>query len=1167
MKSVSAGFVHLHNHTEYSMLDGLIRIEDMVKKAREYGMPAVAITDHGNLFGAVEFYSLAMKEKVKPIIGCEFYMAHESHKIHNKSENSPYHLILLCMDEKGYKNMCQLITHSYLEGFYHKPRIDRSLLEKYHEGLLGMSACLQGEIPQLLIEGKHSEAMKRLRWYQDLLGKDNFYLELQENGLPEQTKVNQELLALAEKTGAPLVCSNDCHYLNPGGKAYQDIVLCIQHKKKLDDPDRFQFQTGQLYFRSPEEMKHLFREIPQAIANTMEIADKCQFYFDFSQLHLPRIDLGPNETPEQRLEAEARKGFEQRLSQLRRDPSFNEEKERLYRKRFEHELTVIKDTGFAGYFLIVADMINYARSKGIPVGPGRGSAAGSLVGYSLRITNVDPIRYSLLFERFLNPERKEMPDIDVDFCQLRRPEVISYVTEKFGGETNVAQLITFSKMNARAAFRDVGRVLNFPAQVIDQLTKLIPDEPDITLAKALEKEPQLKEKINSDPKLGELYKNAQQIEGLSRQPGIHAAGVVISDKPITEYMPLYRSSKEPYAVTTQYDGASVVKLGMAKFDLLGLRNLTVIDQTLKMIKQNYGVEINIDEIPLDDDKVYKMISRGETMGIFQMESSGMTQQAMKVAPNKIEDMIALIALYRPGPLGAGEMINDFIECKHGRKKISYLLPELEEILKETYGVILYQEQVMQIAAKLANYTMGEADLFRKAMGKKERAIMEEQREPFIARCLKNGLDKQIAEQIFNLIQEFAGYGFNKSHSTAYAILAYQTAYLKAHYPVEYMCAYLTSEMGDTDKVVQYLNETERMGIKVLPPHINHSYFEFTITGESEKKIVYGLGAIKNVGENAAREIAQVRVEGGAFKSIFDFCERVNLHSVNRKVIESLIKAGAFDGLGANRAQMMAVIDKAIEQGQNLRRSRELGQKDFFQILGPKKGAEKRAPERYPEIEEWDRAELLGYEKEVLGLYLSGHPMLRYQDIVERLGAFSVKDLAGLKADRLVVICGMITSYSERNTRKGERMANFKLEDLSGRVEVVVFPSAFNVSQSALKNVDQPVIVKGRVRHEETIRIIADRVMTLNQAMTELVSVIHLWISLEWVNEELLIHLRDLLKQYPGRGKVILHMFSSNGGEVVLSVPEHFGVRLEESLLKEIEGILGEKTAKMELKIN
>jgi len=1158
------GFVHLHNHTEYSLLDGLIRLEEMVKAASEYRMPALAITDHGNIFGAVEFYELAMKAKVKPIIGCEMYLAKENRHTRDKSEASPYHLVLLCRNEEGYKNLCQLITRSYLDGFYYKPRIDRELLEKYHSGLIALSACLHGEFPQLLLAGKSAEAEKRLRFYQDLFGPGNFYLELQENGLPDQNQANRELVAFAKKLGAPLVCTNDCHYLKPGGKTLQDIVICIQQNKKIDDPDRLQFKTDQLYFRSPEEMKHLFREVPQAITNTLEIADQCQFFFDFSKLHLPGIELGPDQTPELKLEQEARPGFEQRLLKLTREPAFTPEREAEYRKRFEHELIVIKKTGFAGYFLIVAEIINHARAQGIPVGPGRGSAAGSLVGYSLGITNVDPLRYGLLFERFLNPERREMPDIDVDFCKLRRPEIIRYVTEKFGGETNVAQLITFAKMNARAVIRDVGRVLNLPLSLVDQVAKLIPEEQDITLNQALKDEPQLKEKIEADPKLTELFKIASQIEGINRHPGTHAAGVVISDRPITEYMPLYKGSKSHDPITTQFDGEAVVKIGMAKFDLLGLRNLTLIDHTLKMIKQNYGTEINIDEIPLEDQEVYQMISRGETLGMFQLESSGMTQRAMKIAPNKIEDLIALIALYRPGPLGAGEMINDFIERKHHRKPINYLLPELEGILKETYGVILYQEQVMQIAAKLANYTMGEADLFRKAMGKKKKGMMEEQREPFIARCLKNGLNKEMSERIFDLIQEFAGYGFNKSHSTAYALIAYQTAYLKVHYPVEYMCAYLTSEMGETEEVVKYWNEAERMGIKNLPAHINHSCWEFTIDNH---KIVYGLGAIKNVGENAAREIERVRKEGGPFKSIFEFCERVDLHAVNRRVIESLIKAGAFDGLLATRSQMTAVIDPAMEAGQNLRRSRELGQEDFFQILTRKTESKNTAPDRYPELPEWEKAELLGYEKEVLGFYLSGHPIVRYQDLLERMGVISVQEFLSQKPNRPVVICGMISGYSERITRKQERMANFKLEDLSGRVEVVVFPGAYQLSQQALKAQDQPVMVKGRIRQEETIRLIAEKVLTINQTLEELVGVIHLWISLEKASEELLHRLREILKQSPGQSRVMMHLLSGNGGEAVLSLPGDFGIKPEESLLRKVDEIFGGKTVKMELKVN
>jgi len=1176
----SAGFVHLHNHTEFSMLDGLIRVEDLIQASSDYKMPAVAITDHGNIFCAVEFFDLAMKAGIKPIIGCELYLAKESRIHKDRSEGSPYHLIVLCADEVGYKNLCQLITLGYLEGFYYKPRIDWELLEKYGKGLIGLSACLQGEIPQLLLAGKNKEAEKRFGHYQEVFGKGNFYLELQENGLEEQLKANRSLVELAQKTGGALVCSNDCHYLRPGEDKLQDILICIQNHKKIEDQDRFRIKTDQLYFRSPEEMKHIFRELPQAISNTLEIADKCQFFFEFKKLHLPKIETQGDETVEEKLEVVARTGFEKRLVQLKnKDPKFSE-KEAEYRNRFNYELEIIKKTGFASYFLIVEDFIGYARRNKIPVGPGRGSAAGSLVAYSLGITNVDPIRYGLVFERFLNPERKEMPDIDVDLCQQRRAGVIKYVSEKYGGEAYVSQLITFSTMKAKAVIRDVGRVLNLPLKVVDEIAKLIPEHPqeqeslsglqeeESVLKKALKEEPRLKEKIESDPKLEEMFKYAVQLEGIHRNPGTHAAGMVISDQPITEYMPLYKGSKPNDPVVSHFDMNSVAKLGLAKFDLLGLRNLTMIDQALKLIKENRGVEIDIDEIPLDDPEVYALISKGETAGIFQMESKGMAQLAIRLEPSRIEELIAIIALYRPGPLRSG-MVDDFVERRHGRKKIDYLLPQLKEILEETYGVILYQEQVMQIAVKLANYTMGEADKLRKAMGKKDVEVMEAERVPFITRCVAKGLDKSVAEHIFELIKKFAGYGFNKAHSTVYAMIAYQTAYLKAHYPIEYLTALLTSEIGNTDEVVFYLKECESLKIKIEPPHINTSYWQFII---KEGKIIYGLGAIKNLGESAIEEIVKVRDREGVFSSLFDFCERVDLRVVNRRAIESLIKAGAFDGLGATRSQMMAVLDQAMEAGQSLKRSRDQGQADIFQLLGEKgkgkrkgKAVEAEKP-RYPEIPEWEIGELLEFEKEVLGHYLSGHPMVSYQDLMQLLGFMSIKEVSNQASGQSVVACGMVSNYKEKIIRNQERMANFILEDLSGKIEVVVFPNVLQASREELKDTSQAVVVKGRLKQEESPNLIAEAVMSLSQALKDYMNTVHLWLGLDQTQEQQLEKLKELIQEFPGKSKLIIHLYYPERGEVVLGIPERFRIRPEPKFLERLKEIFKEKTSRIELKL-
>jgi len=1153
-------FVHLHTHTEYSLLDGMIRISDLVRTVVSYNMPAIAITDHGNIFGAVEFFKQAESAGIKPIIGCELYMARQTRHSRDRSEGSPYHLVVLCENEQGYKNLCQLITASYLEGFYYKPRVDRELLEKYGKGLIALSSCLQGEIPQLLLAGKEKEAEKRLEWYQAVFGKDGFYLELQHNGLDEQAIVNQRLIQLAERTGAPLVCTNDCHYLKPDGARLQEILICIQQNKKIDDPNRFQIKTDQLYLRSPQEMKHLFRDVPSAIKNTIAIAERCQFYFDFEHIHLPTIELKEGEKIEEKFEKQAKEGFEKRLAELK-ELYGDALREDEYRKRFEYELEIIKNTGFAGYFLIVADFIGYARKKGIPVGPGRGSAAGSLVAYALGITNVDPIRYGLLFERFLNPERKEMPDIDVDFCKERRDEVIKYVTKKYGGETKVVQLITFAKLKTKAVVRDVARILNIPTRLIDQLSKLVPDDAETSLLALAENDPRLKELVESEPRLKEVFSIANEIRGLNRHPGVHAAGVVISDRPIIEYMPLHKSTREhKNVITTQFDGDSVAQLGLVKFDLLGLRNLTVIDQTIKLIKERRGTEINIDRIPLDDPKTFELISRGETAGIFQMESKGMAQLAMKIQPRKIDELIDLIALYRPGPLQSG-VVDEYIARKQGKKPIEYPLPELEEILRDTYGVIVYQEQVMRIAQKIAGYTAGQADRFRKAMGKKEPEIMEAERENFVNGCVKMGYNKSQAEELFEVIKNFAGYAFNKSHSTAYAIIAYQTAYLKAHYPLEYMTMLLSSEMGNADKLIAYLEECKRMGLEVIPPHINTSFWNFSIKDE---KILYGLGAVKNVGKKAVDAIVAEREKNGAFSSLFDFCERIDLHRVNRRVIESLIKAGAFDGLGAKRSQMMAVLEQVLEQSQSIKQSRSHGQVDIFQLLEDK--GSKKPSKQYPALEEWDMEELLNYEKEVLGHYISGHPMVRYQNLVASLHLPKLKQILNMTTEQSVVVCGFITHYQEKKTRNKEQMANFKLEDLTGRVDVVVFPSILAESREVLKTQDQPVIVQGRIRIDESHQIIAEKLFTIDQALEQMVNSIHLWINAEIYEEKDLEKLKNLLMKKPGKCKVVLHLEFKDKAEVVLALPEKYSIQPSQQLVQEYEQMFNLGNSRLEMMI-
>jgi DNA polymerase-3 subunit alpha len=1164
-------FVHLHLHTEFSLLDGMMRVpplseEKALEKARvfnkavEFKMPALAMTDHGNLFGALHFYEQAIAHGIKPIIGCEVYVAPTSRldKSRRPDQEVSHHLILLCQNEKGYRNLCKLVTAGYLEGFYYKPRIDQELLEKHNEGLIALSACLKGELPSLLLLGKDELARKRAGFYRELFRDRRFYIELQENGIPEQARVNKKLVALAKELEVPVVATNDCHYLNPEDFRAHDLLLCIQTGKTVNDENRLRMRTDKLYFRSPDEMKSLFAEFPEAILNTVEVAERCNIKFDFQSLHFPRFQIPAGETLDDQLEGDARSGFELRRKILAQaDPEFSS-REKSYIERFDYELNIIKQTGFASYFLIVADFINYARSHDIPVGPGRGSAAGSLVAYSLGITDIDPLAYGLIFERFLNPERREMPDIDVDFCKDRRDEVIRYVTERYGGSTRVVQLITFNKMLARAVIRDVGRALDIPYGEVDRIAKLVPEQLHISLEDAFRQEPRFEKLRREDPRVDELLNAAVALESLTRHAGTHAAGIVISDQDITGYMPLFKGAKEDDPVITQFDMDAVQKIGMVKFDLLGLRTLTMMEDAVKLIKKNRGRDVDLARIPLNDPEIYQLLGRGETAGIFQLESTGMSDLLVRLKPDRIEELIAQVALYRPGPLGS-KMVDDFIDRKHRRKPIKYLLPQLEEILKETYGVILYQEQVMQIAARLASYTMGEADKFRKAMGKKEHEAMEAERDLFTSRCIKNKIDSQKAEQIFDLISEFAGYGFNKSHSTAYAVIAAKTAYLKAHYPVEFLAALLSSELGEkTEKIVRYLSEGERLGIEILPPHVNTSDFRFIADGD---RIIYGLGAVKNVGKSAVEAILEARRDSGPFKSLFDFCDRVDLRRVNRRALESLIKAGALDGTLANRAQMMAVLDQAMEEGQARQRTREAGQTSMLDLFAENSPAEKKDAGRFPPLEEWPKSEILSAEKEVLGFYLTGHPLARHEKLMRSLGLLESIQLPLLSPGREVMIGGLVTALKEKFTRKKERMATIILSDLSGSVEVVVFPKVFADKAGHLKDPERPLIIQGRLEHnEDQVKVLAGEIFPLDEAFNRIPLVLHLTLEATDSSPERLNELKELFRHHQGPSRVMMHIVIPERTETVISLPDSMRVRPDPGLIEQLERMFGPGSA-------
>src|SRR5580700_2087935 len=934
-------FVHLHLHTDYSLLDGACDLEEVVDEAARRKMPAVAVTDHGNLFAAESFYHAAKTRGVKPIIGCEVYVAKGSR--HDRGESSQRdaanghssssvepgqrgnnHLVLLCENAEGYKNLVKLVSAGFLEGFYYKPRIDYDLLAQHSKGLIALSACLRGAVTENLVEERPDQAREAAHKLRDIFGKENFFLEIQDQGLEIEKRVNPKIVSLSRETGIPLVATNDCHYLRHTDAHAQEVLLCIQTGKTMSDTHRMKFATDQFFFKTAEEMAQLFGEIPEALERTVAIADRCNVKIDAVQNSFPDFQVPEGHTVDTYFEAVSREGFASRVPVLEAQAKAGALRKTLaeYETRLSNEIRMIQKMRYTGYFLIVWDFIRHARSQGIPVGPGRGSAAGSLVSYALRITDVDPLQYDLLFERFLNPERVSMPDIDIDFCMRRRGEVIEYVTGKYG-RSNVAQIITFGTMAAKAAIKDVGRAMDLPYGEVDRIAKLVPAQLNITLEEALKQSAQLKSLIDGDARYTDLMQVARRLEGLARHASTHAAGVVISPEPLTNIVPLYKSNRDE--ITTQYDMKGLEHIGLLKMDFLGLTTLTVLDDTVRMIEHNRGARIDLSTLPLDDAATYKLFASGETTAIFQFESHGMRDILRRYQPTRLEDLTALNALYRPGPIQGG-MIDDFINRKHGKKKVAYDLPELKEILEETYGVILYQEQVMQIANRLAGFSLGEADILRRAMGKKNHAEMAAQREKFLAGCATRKVPPKKAEKIFDLMAEFAGYGFNKSHSCAYALLAYQTAWLKTHYPVEFMAALLTSETGNTEKVVKYINEARGMGIRVLPPDVNSSDLDFTPVGEA---IRFGLRAIKNVGENTVTGILQARETLGRFTSIYQFCDHVDPRLLNKRVLESLIKSGAMDSLGARRSQMFAVIDRSMEKAQRRQREKISGQHGLF----------------------------------------------------------------------------------------------------------------------------------------------------------------------------------------------------------------------------------------------
>jgi DNA polymerase III subunit alpha len=1151
-------FVHLHLHTEYSLLDGANRISELFATASAYGMSAVGLTDHGNMFGALEYYRQGEETGIKPILGCELYIAPGSRFDRSSTQgisDASYHLTALAKDYQGYRNLIKLVTAGFLEGFYYRPRIDKELLAKHRDGLIILSGCLSGEVLHFLAHGQEDRAREAARWYKELCGEGNYFLEVQRHDLDGEPAFNEALSRLSRDLDIPLVATNDCHYLRAGDAGAHDVLLCIQTGKTLSDPKRFAFSSPDFYFKSPQEMAERFRDIPGAVEQTLAIAERCHLEIPLGQTHLPRYQVPSGYTLDSYLETLVYERLRQRLQTMEHHGQrLTPDRIRVYEQRAAHELTVIQHMGYSGYFLIVWDFIDYAKSHGVPVGPGRGSAAGSLVAYALGITELDPLRYNLLFERFLNPERVTLPDIDIDFCQERRDEVIDYVTQKYGKE-NVAQIITFGTMMAKAVIRDVGRALDIPYGEVDRIAKLVPNRLNITLADALKEEPRLREIPEQGGQMARLMATAQALEGLIRHASTHAAGVVISPEPLTEYLPLYKGGKGE--VVTQYAMEDIEQLGLLKMDFLGLRTLTVLHNTLQLIKDSHGMEISLESMPLEDGKTYQLLSEARTFGVFQLESQGLRDILRKLKPSVFEDLIALVALYRPGPLGSG-MIDDFIQRKHGKAKVEYLLPELEPILNETYGIIVYQEQVMQIASAIAGFSLGKADLLRRAMGKKKPEVMAEQREAFLKGALEHGFEQKKAEELFELMAYFAGYGLNKSHSAAYALIAYWTAYLKAHYPREYMAALLTSEGQNTDKVIRYINESREMRIGILSPDVNDSFRDFRVVGEH---IRFGLAAVKNVGDNAIEAIIAARQAGGPFTALGDFCQRVNLKVVNRRVVESLIKCGAFDTAGETRAQMMACLDDYLDAGQKRQRDREDGQIGMFDDM--QETLQPMLSPRGPSIPEWEESQLLASEKEVLGFYITGHPLARYARQLRLYTTANTQTLGECHDGDKVSLGGVVFKSRLQTTRKGDRMAFVTLEDVQGQVDAIVFPEVYKEYGAALE-IDQPVLVRGVVDwDEDSPKIIADRIVPLAEASGRLSPQVHIDLQSLGLTRDLLSQLRAILEASPGPSPVYLHLLFPNEHEVVLLPEERLQVAPSEQLVHHIEALFGREVVHFE----
>ena len=1154
-------FVHLHLHTAYSFLDGAIHLDKLFQKLVDNSQTAVAITDHGAMFGTVDFYKKALKYNIKPIIGCEVYLAPDkrTNRDYNKDDDKSYHLILLAQNNEGLKNLQHLVSKGFLEGFYYKPRVDKELLKSYSKGLICLSACLAGEIPKLIVRDNFKEAINTAKEYEDIFGKGNFYLELQENGLPEQRIVNNNLIEISKKTNIPLVATNDSHFLNKEDYSTHNILMCIQTQNTINSTSKNHMgHTAELYVKTPDEMWATFKDIPIALYNTLEIANKCNVSMEFGHLKLPQYRVPDGYDVNSYFEELTFKGLEERLQYI------DKPKHPLYYQRLKDEIEIIKLKGYAGYYLIVWDFINYAKGNNIPVGPGRGSGAGSLAAFALKITDIDPIHFNLLFERFLNPERESMPDFDVDFCMDKRDRVIEYVKDKYGKD-KVGQIVVFSTLKARAALRDVGRVLDIPLKVVDKLAKMIPNAPNMTLQKAIDMDPSIKDSIEAVPNGKELLEHTLKLEGLFRQTGMHAGGIVISSEALEEYVPLCKGNNEE--VLTQYEKDTLESVGLVKFDFLGLKNLTILDKAVDLIKEQYNKELDLLKLPLNDKKTYETLSRGETTGIFQLESIGMRNLLKKLIPTCIEDIIAVLALYRPGPIGSG-MLDDFVMRKHGKQKFDYFFPELENVLKETYGIIVYQEQVMQIAQIIAGYSLGNADLLRRAMGKKKHSEMKRHREIFlygdktlqIPGAIKKGYDKEKSEKLYDLMEIFSEYGFNKSHSAAYAIIAYQTAYLKTHYPAQYMAALLSCELEKGEKIEFLIEECKRIGIEVLPPDINESFKDFTV---QENKIRFGLSAIKNVGLNAIGSIITNRKVEGFYKSIYDFCSRLDLSSCNKKVIESLIKSGAFDSLGKKRKQLLQVLDRALEEGQNKQKLKKQGMMSIEELLEEVTTDEHlQIDEFYPETGEMPERELLKFEKEVLGFYITKHPIMLVSKMIEQF-AVSITEIKQLSDNDPTITAGLIKSIKYHITKNNEKMAFVTIEDIESNIDVLVFPRLFK-DRFSLLEIDRIIVVKGKCSiSEEKCSILAEDIYNIDDAIDKLAKRLTIYLDINYNISSI-----DKIKQLfiTNRGTTPINFVIRKPGsyEALLTIDSQFNVKLSTQFIDKLSLLVGDTNYQMEI---